>query len=237
MNQRTLCNVLECDRQASSRGYCSIHYNRIYKTGTPYRHCKKCNSVLPEDHGRKTLCADCLEDHRCSVDGCDRRPQGRGLCKYHWKRWRLYGDPLGKSDWKQVKGTCSVDGCERPYHANGYCNTHGYHAERYGDPLAKGPGRHSGRKRMELPSYAGLHKRIFYDRGRASQFKCVDCGAQAEEWSYDGGCPNEIWEEVRGVMLAYTIDQDRYSPRCKQCHRRRDLSVVRNRDELGRWAG
>lgn len=196
MNQRTLCNVPECDRQASSRGYCSIHYNRIYKTGTPYRHCKKCNSVLPEDHGRKTLCADCLEDHRCSVDGC-----------------------------------------ERPYHANGYCNTHGYHAERYGDPLAKGPGRHSGRKRMELPSYAGLHKRIFYDRGRASQFKCVDCGAQAEEWSYDGGCPNEIWEEVRGVMLAYTIDQDRYSPRCKQCHRRRDLSVVRNRDELGRWAG
>lgn len=28
----------------------------------------------------------------CSVDGCGRKHQSRGLCKGHWQRWRRYGD-------------------------------------------------------------------------------------------------------------------------------------------------
>ena len=123
---------------------------------------------------------------QCSINGCENQARGRGWCKKHWKRWSKYGDPLGKSNYKQVKRNCEVEGCERPYHANGYCSSHEYRAQKYGDPLAQGPGRRSGRKRMEVPSYDGMHKRLW---------------------------------------LAYTTDQSRYSPRCKPCHRKRDLGT------------
>ena len=32
----------------------------------------------------------------CSVEGCDKRAKGRGLCAAHWKQWRKHGDPLGR---------------------------------------------------------------------------------------------------------------------------------------------
>ena len=32
----------------------------------------------------------------CSVDGCDSPHTARGYCNKHWRKWRLYGDPLGK---------------------------------------------------------------------------------------------------------------------------------------------
>ena len=119
-----------------------------------------------------------------------------------------------------------MDGCERPHHAHGYCTSHDYHFITYGDPLAQGPGKYTGRKRLEVPSYDGVHKRLMRDIGKASQFQCVDCGYQAEEWSYNGGCPNEHWELFPdGVWLAYTTDQSRYSPRCTPCHRTRDLGA------------
>ncbi len=30
----------------------------------------------------------------CLIDGCARKPFARGWCGAHWRRWRLYGDPL-----------------------------------------------------------------------------------------------------------------------------------------------
>ena len=162
---------------------------------------------------------------QCSIDGCDAPARGRGWCQKHWKRWRKYGDPLGKSNFKQIKRDCQIQGCERPYHANGYCDYHEYRVNKYGDPLAQGTAK-TGRKRIEVPSYDGVHKRLMRDIGKASQFQCVDCGYQAEEWSYNGGCPNEHWELFpNGVWLAYTTDQSRYSPRCTPCHRKRDLGA------------
>lgn len=29
----------------------------------------------------------------CSIEGCGRPHQARSWCGYHWRRWRLYGDP------------------------------------------------------------------------------------------------------------------------------------------------
>ena len=153
----------------------------------------------------------------------------------HWKRWSTHGDPLIEVSrgGHNKKGPCKISGCDRKYHSNGYCMYHGYRYEKYGDPLAVGPGKHSGRNRMDVPSYAGIHKRIFYDHGRASQYVCVECGVRAEEWSYNGGCPNEYTENVRGIVLAYSTDQGRYSPRCKKCHRAMDLAAFRERSTAG----
>lgn len=38
-----------------------------------------------------------MTERTCIVPGCDRLIAGSGMCKYHHKRWRLYGDPLEPS--------------------------------------------------------------------------------------------------------------------------------------------
>ena len=80
--------------------------------------------------------------------------------------------------------------------------------------------------RGDIASYGAVHARM----GKASAHVCVDCGEQAKEWSYDGGCPHELTDPRRG--LRYSPDPARYSPRCAPCHMTQD----RIRDELGRLA-
>jgi hypothetical protein len=98
-----------------------------------------------------------------------------------------------------------------------------------------GPGRGVGRNRLETLTYTGMHKRLFYDKGKASAHSCVDCGNRAQEWSYDGGCPDELHEVLEKKPIAYSTDQSKYSPRCRPCHRGRDESLNRERGADGRW--
>lgn len=55
----------------------------------------------------------------CSVEGCGHVWQQREWCRKHWRRWKLYGDPLGFGDsqtlapvevryWRKV---CQTAGC------------------------------------------------------------------------------------------------------------------------------
>lgn len=172
----------------------------------------------------------------CSFEGCERPHAGRGLCKMHWKRWRTHGDPgvvAPRGGAPKYIG-CSVDGCDRKHHSKGFCSTHATRYATHGDPLIVGD-HYPGRPRIAQPTYAGVHKRLFYDKGRASAHSCVDCGSRAQEWSYNGGCPNEMREVQAKAAIAYSEDQSRYSPRCRKCHRRRDESLNRGRGADGRW--
>jgi len=169
----------------------------------------------------------------CSVDACEAPKYCRGYCIKHYGRWRSHGDPLKVI--VQTKTPCIVESCELNQHAKGYCSAHLYRFQKYGNPLVDGPGRGVGRKRMAQPSYTGIHKRLFYDKGKASAHACADCGGPAKEWSYDGGCPNEIYETLAKQPIAYSVDQSRYSPRCLSCHRTRDESVNRPRGKDGRF--
>ena len=132
--------------------------------------------------------------------------------------------------------SCSLEGCTEKHHAHGYCGPHAYRFKTYGDPTAEGPGRKAGRNRLDVPGYAGVHKRLRRDVGPAKDRRCVDCGSPAEEWSYDGGCPDEAKADWGGSILAYSPDLSRYSPRCRKCHRHMDESLSRDRDSLGRFA-
>lgn len=70
MANRT-CFVDGCDRPVSARGWCSMHYQRWWRSG---------------DVGT----AECIKDSwnaTCSVEGCGRSVRARQLCSMHYRRW------------------------------------------------------------------------------------------------------------------------------------------------------
>jgi hypothetical protein len=90
--------------------------------------------------------------------------------------------------------------------------------------------------RGDAATYGTAHTRIRVARGPAKQHRCVDCGRRADDWSYDGGDPDERRDPRFG---AYSLDVWRYQPRCRNCHRRHDglspLDVETVREILLRW--
>lgn len=82
--------------------------------------------------------------------------------------------------------------------------------------------------------YLAAHNRVRACYGRASTHLCTDCGGQAAEWSYVGGCPRERFEAVsrgNGTVsdCAYSPDPTRYVARCASCHRKHDRSTSTER--------
>lgn len=66
--------------------------------------------------------------------------------------------------------------------------------------------------------YGGLHNHLRKARGRAREHACVDCGETADHWSYDHDCPEERVELRGGKRVPYSLDLNRYQPRCQSCH-------------------
>lgn len=175
----------------------------------------------------------------CVIDGCTRVRGWRDWCKTHGLRWSKYGDPLGHGrvngvDYN-VKADCQVDDCDRKAHAHRYCHKHLTRWKKHGDPNVVSEIR--GRPlKGDVPTFAAIHKRIWRIRGSAKNYPCVDCSGVAAEWSYQGGCPNEMIGKVRNSLVPYSENLDLYVPRCVRCHRLFDLAGVnRVRDESGRF--
>ena len=68
----------------------------------------------------------------------------------------------------------------------------------------------------EQPGYQARHLRL----GRAAERQCVDCQEAAEDWSYSGGCPQELHDGTH--PSPYCLHDHHYNPRCRRCHRRYD---------------
>jgi NAD-dependent SIR2 family protein deacetylase len=76
-------------------------------------------------------------------------------------------------------------------------------------------------------TYRGMHTRVRSYRGSPTTYRCVDCGGQAEEWSYSGRGKHELTEIGTGpkgtpITVTYSTDCADYEPRCVSCHRRHD---------------
>lgn len=95
-------------------------------------------------------------------------------------------------------------------------------------------------------TYVGVHAHLRDNRGPASAHKCVTCGERARDWSYLGGDPGERRDPVTGCL--FSLDYDRYVPRCRPCHRAMDgvgskrltaaqVADIRARHVPGRQAG
>jgi HNH endonuclease len=56
-----------------------------------------------------------MAERTCSIDGCDRKHSGQGLCSAHYQRWRLHGTtdlltlPPEERFWAKLRET--ADGC------------------------------------------------------------------------------------------------------------------------------
>ena len=80
----------------------------------------------------------------------------------------------------------------------------------------------SAAHRKEVVSYFSAHSRVRRQNGSASSRLCVDCGQRAHEWSYDGSDPGEL---ISPEGYRYSINPERYEPRCKPCHEAHDGHV------------
>ena len=69
------------------------------------------------------------------------------------------------------------------------------------------------------PGVLTMHRRIHRRHGAASNYKCVDCGGRARDWSLNGD--------------TYTDNVGDYSPRCRSCHTKYDDSSTR-RENISR---
>jgi hypothetical protein len=99
------CSVDGCTGSYHAKGLCSLHYNRMLKTGTVN---------LKGWTGRPKNLSGCL------VDGCDRDFYGRGYCKRHYQRLLATGSPI------KPQKRCLHEACELPHYAKGVCQQHYY---------------------------------------------------------------------------------------------------------------
>jgi len=163
----------------------------------------------------------------CGVAGCKKpsRQKNGGFCAMHYQRNRRHGhhgpaEPLrGQSD------ICNIEGCNsKRYGAYAMCKLHVGRKRRYGDALTEPPSRHKA-----TCSYKSAHDRVYAAKGPAKNHLCVDCGAPAQEWSYDGLDDNELRQDLIShgyeYTLTYSLNPEHYEPRCTKDHRRHDQKV------------
>lgn len=61
------------------------------------------------------------------------------MCRRHYDRWKVWGDPLQIGGFAaRIEGqprTCDIRGCNEPHEARGWCLKHYHRWRTHGDPL------------------------------------------------------------------------------------------------------
>lgn len=76
----------------------------------------------------------------------------------------------------------------------------------------------------EIVEYSAAHDRVRKAYGPASDYRCVDCGSAAEQWSYDHRDPSERLSATVKGRPPYSLKVEHYQPRCVSCHKVFDLA-------------
>lgn len=186
----------------------------------------------------------------CEVDGCGKPGRSRtaGICPMHYHRLYRNGS-LGRKvvepKWHDIRGcvfgtltvaTRTPDGrwrceCEcgearivsvGELNRTGSANTCGV----------------AGRHLREDPGYAAAHDRVKRIHGPASTHRCVECGQQADHWSYDHQDPGERYAHgLSRNPVAYSAKPEHYQARCVPCHKQYDLGRRHATPTRSTWVG
>jgi hypothetical protein len=125
----------------------------------------------------------------CSIEGCGKPLEAKGYCKAHYRKFKLYGDPLAGRT-KRPSGLCEVEGCAEQARRWGLCSSHSRALRTHGDPTVRvrrvrgtGTIRADGYvtigARHPLADKRGLvylHRMVLYDAIGPGPHRCHWCG-------------------------------------------------------------
>ena len=170
---------------------------------------------------------------RCTVDGCEGKHHGKGLCGTHYERFLKHGDPLCGARQK-CPDTCTIEGCGRKHRARGFCCKH-YDAHRnHGDPLYSPPPK--PKPKVKLCTVDGCGKKHFgrgycvfhhtafraYGDPLYRKRKPIEFNGQAKtisEWARELDIdPSSLSQRLRGgwpVERALTEPRGKFGPRAQ----------------------
>lgn len=169
-----------------------------------------------------------MRNDTCTHPECGKPVRRKELCYGHYmKLWRYgttnpdhpqrWADYTGQRFGSLVATTRAPNGA---WHCT--CDCGASTTARVGD-LRRGSISTCGallHRRQQDAGYSAAHARCETDRGPAKSHQCIDCGQQAQHWSYDHTDPHGRTDSG----YAYSLDPTHYSPRCVSCHKRFDLA-------------
>lgn len=209
------CTLDGCHNELRARGYCATHWARWRKYGTP---------ELPQ-----RVIYDV-----CTIEDCTRKTRSKSspYCEAHYYRRRRTGTT---ADPKRVYGTvCVIDGCQAEATFSGqgargatagYCRLHYLRLKRRGNPYFEYRRENTHHWTGADATNRAVHQRLKAQRGKARSYMCTDCACPALHWSYDHTDPDELNDPEKG---SYSLDPDRYLPRCASCHKLFDLAHLKS---------
>ena len=74
-NEKKVCKLANCNKNACVLGLCSMHYARQYR----YGRLERVNSK---------------QGNKCKIQGCDKKPYVRDMCSKHYYYWLKYKNPI-----------------------------------------------------------------------------------------------------------------------------------------------
>lgn len=212
------------------------------------RICNRCNKPLLRGQAKfcSHLCANTTntkaraavsalaEWPTCNVDACDKRARSRkaDLCPMHYHRQYRYGSLNPSHPPKYADLTGRRFGTLTLSRRVGdkwecTCDCGGTRLASLGELNRTGDSNTCGTKSNHLSEdvdYTAAHGRVKRLHGSASQHPCIDCAKPAYHWSYDHQDPDERISSTVGV--AFSLNVERYQPRCVPCHKRFDLDHI-----------
>lgn len=135
------CEVNDCPRDASTKGYCGMHYRRVLRHG------------VPGPAGSLRIRGVCI------APDCDEPVDAKDLCHGHYQRLQRHG-VVDLSPLRKRKKMCKVETCDRKAERRGYCPAHYKRVLKHGHPqadipirVAKGKGTiaHDGYRYVPVP--------------------------------------------------------------------------------------
>jgi hypothetical protein len=111
-NTNRICSVEGCARKHEAKGFCSLHYQRVKRTGDAIK-----------------------TTNICSVEGCVLKHLAKGFCDKHYMRFWKNGHV---NLTRELHDFCSIEGCGIEHEAFGYCKNHYRLFKKHGDPNIMG---------------------------------------------------------------------------------------------------